>query len=55
MPETRFVIGNRFAECLQRGRQNFYAVEIDAHIIENAVQLAPYVDGCFGFHVRFLR
>ena len=53
--EARFIFWNRLAERAKRGRQHLNAIEIGAHMIEHAIQLAPHsIYGRVRFHSRAL-
>ena len=46
MPEGRLVVWNWAAEGAERGRQDLNALEIGAHGIERAMQIALYSINC---------
>ena len=54
--EGGFIVGNRPAEGGERGRQDLDSIEIAAHGIERAMQLALHsIYGGFHSHSRFIR
>src|ERR1700687_4090723 len=56
VPKGRFVVGNRTAESGKRGGQDLDAIEIGAHGVERALQIALYsIYGRIRFQGRFLR
>ena len=55
MSEAGLIVGHRAPERTQRGRQDFDAIQVFAHVVDNAAQFTSRsLYGWFGFHNRFL-